>query len=543
MAPTRRLRRVLLLAALLPISIAVLFAPGSQASPAASEWAEPIGLKKAPTPPTPFRRLRDAIIERLWSIPPQSRPKPCHARQSAAPANYRTRFGNDVVLRFSIQSHDELKALSDAADTLYLDIWDMSREWVDIRLSKDVVPSLLALLPPSLSIAHTPLMHDLAQAVYDTYPQNTHSPQWLGEAPPSPLQPNAVSPAHDVFFDEYQPLSVLYPWLRLMAAMFPNHTRLTSIGLSAEGRDIPALIIGARPPDGDEEQRKTIIVAAGTHAREWISISTAAYVAWSLLTGYGEPHAPDITDVLNHFDFVILPVVNPDGYEYSWSTDRLWRKNRQPTTLPFCPGIDINRAFPFAWDGQSSADNPCSEEFAGSGPLEAVEAQRVIDWAGNHSSQADFIAFLDLHSYSQQILYPYGFTCNFEPPNLEDLEEVALGIAKSFRLTSGHFYSVGSACQDSAMSNRKAESKSMRQNLFAQGGSALDFFYHDLAVKYAYQIKLRDTGTYGFLLPKQYILPTGIEAFEAVLGLGRWLLSNRGIERYEDAKAGILVQA
>ncbi|RMZ81841.1 hypothetical protein DV738_g2134, partial [Chaetothyriales sp. CBS 135597] len=472
MAPSRR-RHLLLLAALLPLSFAVPFADLSHSPPTVSEWAEPIGQRKAPSPPpTPFRRLRDAIIERLWSIPPQSRPKPCHTWQSAAPPNYRTRFGNDVVLRFSIQSDDELKALSDAADTLYLDVWDVSREWVDVRLSKEVVPSLLALLPPSLATAHTPLMHDLAQA----------------------------------------PLSVLYPWLRLMAAMFPKHARLTSIGLSAEGRDIPALIIGASPPDRHEGRRKTIIIAAGTHAREWISISTAAYIAWSLLTGYGEPHAPDITEVLDHFDFVILPVVNPDGYEYTWSTDRLWRKNRQPTTLPFCPGIDINRAFPFGWDGQSSADNPCSEEFAGSSPLEAVEAQRLIDWTSNHTGDADFIAFLDLHSYSQQILYPYGFTCNFAPPNLEDLEEVALGIAKSFRLTSGHFYSVGSACQDSAtLDKKKSESKS----LFPQGGSALDFFYHDLAVKYAYQIKLRDTGTYGFLLPKQDILPTGIEAFEA----------------------------
>lgn len=504
-----------------------------------------------PARQTPFNRLRDTIIERIWGAP--ARPKVNHIR---APATYRTRYDSDVVLRIRFQTAEEVKSLAEAIEILYLDVWEISDDWVDIRLAKDVVPSLLGLLPTSLLSSHTPLMHDLAQAVYNTYPGSTREPE--GKDPtPSQQQRILVDGPHDLFFDEYQPLSVLYPWLRLMASMFPTHASLETIGLSAEGRDIPALRVGARtdlPPDHDHPKRETILVTGGSHAREWVSVSTAAFVAYSLITRYGDPRFPDTTKLLDHFDVTFLPTINPDGYEYTWSTDRLWRKNRQQTSLPFCSGIDLDRSFSFGWDGSDGADNPCSEDFAGAAPLEALESKRLTEWAHNQTenNNVSFVAFLDLHSYSQQVLYPYSFTCDSDPPNLEDLEEVALGLAKSFRLANGHYYGVSSACEGSISMEEEEQLKRRfpKAQMGAQGGSALDYFYHELRVKYAYQIKLRDTGSYGFLLPKEHIVsllndrfcaevvtdetpqvPTGTEAFDAVLGLGKWLLGNHGIER------------
>jgi extracellular matrix protein 14 len=496
---------------------------------------------------SPFRTLRDAIIERIWTVPARSQPKPCHNSQASIPPNYRTRYGSDVVLRFKFRTDEEIKALAEAVDILYLDVWEVAEEWVDIRIAKDVVPSLLGLLPLSLQTSHTPLMHDLAQAVYDTYPRASRPEQrtfWHGSTP-FEKQEEASQFPKDIFFQEYQPLSVLYPWLRLMASMFPSHVSLTSIGRSAEGRDIPALRVGARvefPPGHEHDKRPTLLITGGSHAREWISVSSAAYIAYSLVTAYEDPRFPDVTKLLNHFDVTFLPVLNPDGYDYTFSTDRLWRKTRQQTPLPFCPGIDMDRAFPFGWDGNNTADNPCSEDFAGTSPLESLEAKRLNDWARNQTEQSNvtFVSYLDLHSYSQEVLYPYSYSCDVEPPNLEDLEEVALGLAKSFRLTFGHYYGVSSACEGSITLDSRSEdkeavrrSKLKRSQMESQGGSALDFFYHDMKVKYSYQIKLRDTGAYGFLLPKEHIVPTGMEAFESVLGLGRWLLGNHGIERMD----------
>ncbi|RVX71973.1 hypothetical protein B0A52_04571 [Exophiala mesophila] len=485
-----------------------------------------------------FRRLRNTVIEKIWSLPPKSSHPPSSILLSNAPQHFRTRYGNDVVLRFRIRSADEAKTLADAAAILLLDVWEGTDEWVDIRVAKDMLPSLMGLLPPSLHDSYTPLMHDLAQAVFDTYPTSSstseHDQAWVSPVPTHSWK-STSGPPQDLFFHDYQPLSVLYPWLRLISSLFPTHAELISIGKSAEGRDIPALRIGTQKdyiPQGDHDSRQTLVISGGSHAREWISVSTTAYIAYSLVTRYGHRY-PHVTKLLDHFDLVFIPALNPDGYEYTWTTDRLWRKNRQSTDIPFCPGIDIDRSFGFGWDGHTGRDNACSDDYAGTGPLGAVEARILSDWARNQTenNNVTFVAYLDLHSYSQEVLYPYSYTCDVQPPNLEDLEEVAMGLAKSFRLTNGHYYGVESACEGSITFQDKATSKRMQGE---QGGSALDFFYHDLQTKFAYQIKLRDTGTYGFLLPRSHIVPTGEEAYEAVLGLGRWLLGNHGIEKFDD---------
>ncbi|KIX07903.1 uncharacterized protein Z518_02557 [Rhinocladiella mackenziei CBS 650.93] len=488
----------------------------------------------------PFRRLRDAIIETIWSVPSRSvHNAASYSSPTRAPENFRARYGGDVVLRFQVRTEEEAKALSEAADILYLDIWEATKEWVDIRIAKDVVPSFIGLLPPSLHDSYTPLMHDLARAVYDTYPNSAlteESPLISSLTSPHEGRTNTGVP-QDLFFQDYQPLSVLYPWLRLMASLFPTHASLTTIGQSAEGRDIPAFRIGTQSDyaQGDShDSRHTLLIVGGSHAREWISVSTTAFIAYSLVTRYGHPKFPSVTKMLDHFDLVFIPVLNPDGYEYTWTTDRLWRKNRQATSLPFCPGIDLDHSFRFRWDGHGNMDNACSDDYAGPGPLAAIESQALTEWARNetNNNNVTFVSFLDFHSYSQEVLYPYSYTCDIDPPNLEDLEEVALGIAKSFRLTHGYYYGVESACEGSI--TFRDRTKKTRVQTESQGGSALDFFYHDLDVKLAYQIKLRDTGTYGFLLPKSNILPTGEEAYEAVVGLGRWMLGNHGIENIDD---------
>lgn len=341
---------------------------------------------------------------------------------------------------------------------------------------------------------------------------------------------------NNMFFQDYQPLSVLVPWMKLMASMFTTHVTLVNIGKSFEGREIPALRIGVRPPPSSSLTdppvgRKTIIINGGSHAREWIGTSSVTYVAWHLISEYGKNG--QITKLLHEFDWVIIPTINPDGYVYSWDTDRLWRKNRQETSLKYCKGIDLDRNFGYKFDGSPSASqsNPCSESFPGEEAFQATEAKALSDWAENEeaNNNVTFIGFLDLHSYSQQVLYPWSYTCDVEPPTLENLEELGIGIAKAIRISSGEEYTVQSACEGNVeFSSRKASATTMEGGI--GGGSALDWMYGTLRAKYSYQIKLRDNGAYGFLLPREMIVPVGEEVVDAVKYYGGWVLGNKGIE-------------
>ncbi|KAF9691822.1 hypothetical protein EKO04_010379 [Ascochyta lentis] len=490
------------------------------------------------TPPT-WRRLSDAIIRTIWSLPDHhaSLGEGAGSAHQAATEPFVARYGDDVVLRFTMRTADEAKALAEASDMLFLDVWEFNEDWADIRVAKDVVPSLLALLPPSLKQSHQPLMQDLdlAQAIFDSYPSSsaTQSHQHHDHPAYAPVLSSAPhkTRAHP-FLQDYQPLSVINPWMKLMASMFTTHVRHIAVGTTYQGRDIPALRIGVHPTNNDEplRPRKTVLLTAGSHAREWISTSTVNYVAWHLINAYGKDG--EVTRLLEAFDFVLVPTLNPDGYVYSWESDRLWRKNRQPTSLRFCNGLDLDRSYPYKWDGDTVRTNPCSESYAGSHAFEGVEAQRFAEWARNETehNNVQFVGFLDLHSYSQQILYPYSYSCAEEPPALEDLEELALGLAKAIRVSrKGHAYKVTSACQGNVMWSTDKKHRTLLPRIESSGGSALDWFYHDLKVKYAYQIKLRDTGSYGFLLPKENIAPTGEEMLDALLYFGRFMLGEVGL--------------
>ena len=99
--------------------------------------------------------------------------------------------------------------------------------------------------------------------------------------------------------------------------------------------------------------KPNVVIQAGAHAREWISIATCLYLIEQLTSSKAAKY-------INELNFHIVPVLNPDGYEYSRTPwNRYWRKNRNPNKRRNnwlkCKGVDLNRNWSYHWGGMFQA--------------------------------------------------------------------------------------------------------------------------------------------------------------------------------------------
>jgi hypothetical protein len=180
---------------------------------------------------------------------------------------------------------------------------------------------------------------------------------------------------------------------------------LDTIGASWEGRPIVAAKVGTVPAAAD---RPNVLFLGAHHAREWIS----AEMALRLLEIFTS-NPPNATLVAQR-DVWVIPVVNPDGYRFSFDSTRLWRKNRR-LNGDGTWGVDLNRNYPGFWgrDDLGSNPGPATETYRGPGPASEPEVQAVIAF---HERHPPAVA-VSYHSFSNLVLYPYGHASGALPPD------------------------------------------------------------------------------------------------------------------------------
>ncbi|CAL8101893.1 unnamed protein product [Orchesella dallaii] len=298
---------------------------------------------------------------------------------------------------------------------------------------------------------------------------------------------------------DYQRLRTIHDWLDSLAAFNPQVAQTGSIGRSTEGRNLKMIKLSKNP----EKKNPVIYIDGGIHAREWISPAVTTYIIGKLMS-----LSPQDADLLENVDWHIVPVLNPDGYEYTFNEDRLWRKSRSLHNGPNCPGVDLNRNFDFHWGEAGTNDDPCRNTYPGPYPFSEPEANSTASYLFNNRNKIR--AYLTFHSYSQLWLTPYGYTEDL-PSDYEELESLGLRAARALQEVYGTEYEVGAPSHI----------------LYSNSGSSRDYAKGVPGIKYSYTIELRDQGDFGFLLPPQQILSTCEETWEGVKVIARQVARER----------------
>lgn len=163
------------------------------------------------------------------------------------------------------------------------------------------------------------------------------------------------------------------------------------------------------------------------HAREYTTAELNTRFAEWLVNGYGSD--PEATWLLDHNEFHLLLQSNPDGRKKA-ETGLSWRKN---TNTAYCGatsdsrGADLNRNYPFHWGGPGASSSACQETYRGASAASEPETQSVVNYvrslfpdlrpddtttAAPDTTQG---VFLDIHSFSQLVLWPWGDTTTLAP--------------------------------------------------------------------------------------------------------------------------------
>ncbi|MFD9566320.1 M14 family metallopeptidase [Streptomyces sp. NPDC059994] len=202
-------------------------------------------------------------------------------------------------------------------------------------------------------------------------------------------------------------------------AQYPSIMSKRVIGKSYQGRDIVAIKVSDNV--ATDENEPEVLFTFHQHAREHLTVEMALYLLREFGAGYGTDSR--ITNMVNNREIWIVPDLNPDGGEYDIATGsyRSWRKNRQPNSGSSYVGTDLNRNWNYKWGccgGSSSSKG--SETYRGSAAESAPEVKVVSDFARSRvvGGKQQIKAGIDFHTYSELVLWPFGYTYNDTAPGL-----------------------------------------------------------------------------------------------------------------------------
>lgn len=190
-----------------------------------------------------------------------------------------------------------------------------------------------------------------------------------------------------------------------------------------EGRYLQFVKISDNPNVNEDEPQ--ILYTAIHHAREPASLQQLIFYMWYLLENYED--SQEIRDIVNNTELYFIPCVNPDGYIFNETIEPqgggMWRKNRFNEH-----GVDNNRNYSYidqngneVWNTAGTSNNTNNNTYAGTGPFSESENKAIKYFV----EQNNFKLALNNHTYSNLLLYPFGYDYNQLTEDNETFENIS----------------------------------------------------------------------------------------------------------------------
>jgi len=307
------------------------------------------------------------------------------------------------------------------------------------------------------------------------------------------------------WFTAYHDYPSTVDWIKTLVQQNPNRAKLVVIGTSYENRTMYGVQVLGAAGDVANATKPKIFYDGGIHAREWMAPATVQYILYQLITLYGTD--PLVTKLVDSIDWTICPIFNTDGYQYTWSRDRMWRKTRMPNKGSTCVGTDPCRNSDNHWCGLGASKSPCSDTYCGAKAFDQPEVKAIADYVVGLGNVKGYINF---HSYSQLWMSPWSYDY-VVPPDPDKTLQANLNKAAATAIKNAHglTYRYGPGAT----------------TIYPASGDIGDYLYAK-GVTYSTCVELRDTGRYGFLLPPDQIIPTGEEIWAAAKVMGQYIIDH-----------------
>jgi len=367
------------------------------------------------------------------------------------------------VIRVPFNNTIQYQAILDLADSTLADVWSANpaEGWVDV------------MVPKSSSLWHL-------------FTHQVRIPDVQALLKAHELENKAASSSKTAFdFDYYPPTGDVRSWVADQVNQHRGVASLFTLGTTYDGEEINGVAIG-------DPSNPIYYMHCTIHAREWITTTSCLWIMDQLLN-----KDVDRARLLQLYHWIIVPILNIDGYDYSHTRDRMWRKNRQPNAGSTCFGTDNNRNYGFGWGGPGASTNPCAETFRGSRAFSTPEAAAENNFLNPYLDKGQVRVYLDIHSYGGWFLSAWGYTTSGSPVDYPAMQAQMLAATNVMQGVNGNRYVYGQS----------------GRTLYVTSGSTCDHLYGEGGVIHSYTIECAGNS---FTLPITQIIPIGREVWAGV---------------------------